>query len=136
VVTIFNLDFCEKEKLKWPLKDLGQSRSFLIIALFYMTKHFFILLFFVLISCYKNEINSMYENGTVLNITSCGGGEEPVFIIKINDDDSIMTATLSKEFQIPNLKIKFKRKESSFSLYCTDDKIYPPAFDVFDVKNE
>tara|TARA_R110002012_G_scaffold263456_2_gene446543 strand:+ start:208026 stop:208358 length:333 start_codon:yes stop_codon:yes gene_type:complete len=88
----------------------------------------------LLISCSKENVSVDEKIGVVTNITSCGGGLEPVFIIKLGDKDSIMTSTLPMEFQVPKLTIAFKTKKSTRALYCTTDKIYPPAFDVFSVR--
>lgn len=101
-----------------------------------MNKIIFFVLFLSLVVC--NCENDQDEQeldliGVVINETSCGGGPEPVFIIRLGVNDSIMTATLPKEFQVTDLKIQFKTKESSSDLFCTTDKIYPENFDVFDV---
>ena len=87
----------------------------------------------LLLACDSQNEDTVIQTGTVLNQTSCGGGPEPVFIIKLGEKDSIMTATLPKEFQEPSLKIQFKTKEKSSDLYCTTDKIYPEHLDVYEV---
>jgi len=99
-----------------------------------MIKSTFIVLAMLLISCSKDNVTIDEKIGVVMNITSCGGGQEPVFIIKLGENDSIMTSTLPKEFQVQNLSIAFKSKKSTTPLYCTTDKVYPPAFDVFSVR--
>lgn len=90
-------------------------------------------LFVLLVSCDSQSVEESNLTGVVKNITSCEGGAESVFIIKLGEKDSIMTATLPKEFHTPNLKIQFKTKEKSSVLYCTADKIYPEHLDVYDV---
>lgn len=90
-------------------------------------------LFILLVACDSESEETPNLIGIVADETSCNGGIEPVFIIKLGEKDSIITATLPDEFQIPNLNIQFKTKESSFDLFCTSDKIYPEDFDVFDV---
>ncbi|MFD1161646.1 MULTISPECIES: hypothetical protein [Hwangdonia] len=85
------------------------------------------------IACDSQNEDESIQTGTVINQTSCGGGPEPVFIIKLSENDSIMTATLPKAYQKPLLKIQFKTKEKTSLLICTMDKIYPKQFDVFDV---
>ena len=93
----------------------------------------FLFVFILFIGCDSQNENELNQTGIVVNQTSCGGGIEPVFIIKLSEKDSIMTATLPKAFQKPNLKIQFKTKESTLFLYCTTEKIYPKQFDVYDV---
>tara|TARA_R110002051_G_scaffold63597_2_gene115788 strand:+ start:170 stop:481 length:312 start_codon:yes stop_codon:yes gene_type:complete len=99
-----------------------------------MKKITFIFLIILIISCDSKDENLIEQTGTVMHTTSCGGGSEPVYIIGLDDNKVIMTATLSKEFQVPNLKINFKTKKNTASLYCTQDKVYPMAYDVFDVR--
>ncbi|WP_341216700.1 hypothetical protein [uncultured Wocania sp.] len=98
-----------------------------------MSKILFAFLCIVLFACDGQNEDELNQTGTVVNQTSCGGGLEPVFIIKLSEKDSIMTSTLPKEFQKANLKIQFKTKESTLYVYCTTDKIYPKQFDVYDV---
>jgi len=90
-------------------------------------------LFIVLVACDSQNEEELDQIGIVVNQTSCGGGIEPVFIVKLGEKDFIMTATLPKQFQKTNLKIQFKTKESTLYLYCTTDKVYPKQFDVYDV---
>lgn len=98
-----------------------------------MPKVLIVFLVIILFSCSDQDEAQLYKTGIVLNQTSCTGGLEPVFIIKLNEKDSIITATLPKVFQEPNLKIQFKTREKSSMLVCTTDKIYPEHFDVYDV---
>ena len=92
---------------------------------------FFLIVF--LMACDSNNQEESNLTGVVLNKTSCSGGVEPVFIIKLSENDSIITSTLPKEFQVTNLKIKFKTRAPSANIFCTTDKIYPEGFDVYDV---
>jgi len=98
-----------------------------------MRKIILISFWVLLIACDSEKEDDLNIIGTVVNTTSCSGGPEQVFIIKLKDEESIMTATLPKEFQIPNLEIKFKTKEPTIFVYCTTDKIYPNQLDVYDV---
>ncbi|WOD44689.1 hypothetical protein [Hwangdonia lutea] len=93
----------------------------------------FLCIGFLLLACDSENEDVLNQTGIVVNQTSCGGGPEPVFIIKLSENDSIMTATLPKAYQKPNLKIQFKTKEKSSVLICTMDKIYPEHIDVYDV---
>lgn len=99
-----------------------------------MIKNTFISLFIFLAACEPKDEYLIEQTGIVMNSTSCNGGPEPVYIIKLAENDSIMTATLSKEFQVPNLQIKFKTKRNTTTLFCTQDKTYPLALTVFDIR--
>lgn len=98
-----------------------------------MHKIWLLFLAIVLVCCSAKDYEQFAKKGIVVSQTSCSGGVEPVFIIKLNETDSILTATLPKQFQQPNLKIQFKTREKSSILFCTTDKIYPENFDVYDV---
>jgi hypothetical protein len=107
-----------------------------MVSITKMNKIILCVLIFGLVACdSENKQEELEEklSGIVINKTSCSGGPEPVYIIKLSEKDSIMTATLPDAFQIPNLNIEFKTKASSIVLFCTTDKIYPKDFDVFDV---
>lgn len=98
-----------------------------------MTKWVTIVLAFTLVGCTSSNEDDLFLTGTVSHTTSCGGIPEPMYIIKLSDNDSIMSSNLPDAFQIPNLKIRFKTKTPLAIAYCTDDKIYPEQFDVYDV---
>ncbi|MFV9549552.1 hypothetical protein [Algibacter sp. PT7-4] len=95
-------------------------------------------LIFVLLLCFAcsptNENESTIFNGVVASQTSCSGGKEPIFIIRLGEADSIITGTLPKAFQVPNLNIQFRSKTNTFNIFCTTDKVYPEAFNVYNVK--
>jgi hypothetical protein len=94
-----------------------------------------LVLFVICYSCTSTNEETSSLIGVVKNRTSCTGGPQPVFVIKLNEKDSIITATLQEEFQILNATIKFKTKDSSpYLIFCTTDKIYPNYFDVYDVR--
>ena len=67
-----------------------------------MKKITFIFLIILIISCDSKDENLIEQTGTVMHTTSCEGGSEPVYIIGLDDNKAIMTATLSKEFHINN----------------------------------
>lgn len=101
----------------------------------FMNKTTFLIIFLIFTACDSNiKDEEIILTGIVAKETSCSGGAEPVFIIKLSEIDSIITGTLPDEFQIPDLEIQFKTKENSFDLFCTADKVYPESFDVNDVK--
>ncbi|MCB4798377.1 hypothetical protein [Neotamlana laminarinivorans] len=95
----------------------------------------FITAIIILAACSNSDNedeNLLY--GVVAGVTSCSGGQEPVYVIKLNETDSIITATLSSEYQLKGLYIKFQLyKDSENLIYCTTDKIYPEYFDVYNV---
>lgn len=98
-----------------------------------MRKIILVSLAFLLMGCNSENEGVVVLTGTVVGTTSCAGGPEPVFVIKLSDNDSIMTATLPEKFQVPDIKIQFKTEKCSNYLYCTTDKVYPECLNVYDV---